>query len=970
MSHSTGVATGCLRHGLLALTVLLLGAACGPAPAQAPETAADQALDLANGLFDQQQWDRALEKYEQFIKASPQSPNGPFALFRAGECHYNLQRWEKALACYQRIVGEAATAEVFDEALYRTGDTYYRLGRSAEATRAFSQLLEKSPKSPLAFRAAYWLGETQYREGKYTEAIAAYEQSLQMSPDGSYAAYASYSISLCKVRLGEAKEGVTRLEALLAKYPKHELVPEVLYRLGEGQYAARNYEAALARYQQVLKEYPGTTLAPLAQSGVAWSYWSLGKYAEALPAFERVKQAADAALAAEAALRAADCLYLLQRYAEAATAYGAIAAAKGPQAGTALLWQGMALERKGEKAGARRAFEQFVTTEPQHERVAEAYLHLGALQVEAGQLAAAAQSYAAAEAKTQDPDLKAQARYGAAWAAYQQDNSEASLAAVERLADEAPGTALGAQVAYQTGKLRFARGDYARAIQLLSGLVESQPAGANTPEAVYLLAAAYDRAQNAARAEEFYRRYLETYKQGEYVAESLGGLVAMYARAGRLDVARAMLEDLRKRYPKEEAVSVAQYALGERLLAAKDYQAAAPYYAEVLAAKNAELAPYAQYSLGACRFGTGEYAPAAEAFRAVLTAYPGAPTATPAKYQLAVCLSRLGQAAEAAKLLTELLAANSTAEPASSYLMELGANQLELKQPQAALATFGKLLAQFAQSPQAPEAAFRSGEIRYDSGDFAGAQASYERLLTDYPKSELADEAAYKLGWALLKQDKPDEALKHFRTASEAAGDAAVAADARYQAASILLKQGAGEEAARLLDPVATKAPGNLAPRLLLLLGQAYLEAKQPEKALPVFQQILDKYGADPLAARAQLGLGRCQKAGKKLEEAATSFTRVTGMNEPQAAMEAQFELAETRMLQNDPRAAALEYAKVGALYSQPEWGARAQYAAGLCYEQARAPEEAAKAYRTVLEKYRGQEEWVRKASERLKALE
>ncbi|MEI6502121.1 MAG: tetratricopeptide repeat protein, partial [Armatimonadota bacterium] len=548
--------------------------------------------------------------------------------------------------------------------------------------------------------------------------------------------------------------------------------------------------------------------------------------------------------------------------------------------------------------------------------------------------------------------------------------SEADLTAIEKIADEAPQSPLGAQVAYQTGKLRFARGDYSRAIQLLSLLVQHHPTNPNLPEALYLLGAAYDKANNAAKAEEFYRRVLDAPAQSEFAGPSAGALVALQARASKLDAARAALDDMQKKYPGDKAVPQAQYAVAEALFAAKRYPEAAALYAEVLASKNADLAPYAQYSLGACRFGAGDFKLATEAFRAVLTEYPKSDAVPAAKYQLAVSLSKLGQSEEAAKLLEELLADHPKSDLADGYLIELGWAYLELKQPQQALTHFQKLLADYPQSAYAPEAAFRSGEIRYDSGDFAAAQAAYEKLLEQYPKSELADEAAYKLGWSLLKQDKSQEALKPFRAAAEGAGDATVAADARYQAAAILVKQGSMEEVVKLLEPVRATVPPALAPRTLLLLGQAYLALPDAAKALPVFQQIVDKYEGDSLAPRALLGVGRCQKADKKYDEAATTFTKVTGTKDTQSAMEAQFEMAETRRLQGDFRGAAMEYLKVAILYQDAEWGARAQYAAGLCYEQAQAVEEALKAYKVVVERYKAQEEWSKKAADRIKALE
>lgn len=960
-----------LAGGRLVVMIALIIALLIPVAihAQAPAADADRALQAANSIFERGQWSQALEQYEQFLQANPQHPETPSVLYRAAECNYNVQRYEQAVSYYQRLITDYAGSPVFEDALSRLGDANFKLERFTEARQAFQTLLDKSPEGPLAYRTAYWLGETQYRLGQYPDAIASYEKSLQLDADGNYIPYTSYSIALAQLKLGKTKEGVQRLEALLQKYPKHELTPEVLYRLGEALYAAKDYAAAITRYQQVLKDFPGTKLAPLAQSGIAWSYWDQEKYTNALTIFQNLATTDDKVLATEASLRVADCLYLLQRFDEAATAYGQVATRSPEFMPSALFWQAMSLERKPDKAAALKTFQDFVAQYPQHERVAEAHLHLGALQVDAGQLEAAEKSYRTAADTTADATLKSQAAYGAAWANYERTKSEQALGAVEAIALNDPASDLGAQVAFQTGKLRLSRGDYDRAIELLSCLVEHHPQDAKAPEALYLIGSAYEKTSNPAKAEGTYKRILTEAPQSEAAADAGSALAGLYARTGQLEAARAAVADVKQKHPNSKSLALAQYAVAEALLAARDYAAAARYYESVLQSKNTDLAPYAQYSLGACKFGQGEYKAAADAFRTAITTYPQAETLPAARYQLAITLGKLGQSQDEAKLLEELLATNAKPELAADVLVELGWAYLEQKQAPQALATFEKLVQTYPDSQHLPEAFFRIGEIRYDQGNFPAAQVAYEKLLANSPNHELADEATYKLGWALLKQDKGDEAVKYFSQAATIAEDPAVNADARYQGAALYLKTGKLDEAVKLLQPVADKLPKALAPRALLLLAQSYLGLGTADKAEPVFRQIIDSYPADTLTPLALLGLGRCRKVAGKLEEAAVTFAKVIAGKDSLAAMEAQFELAETRRLQADFRTAAAEYLKV-ALYPNPEWAARAQYAAGLCFEQARTNDEAVKAYKVVIEKYKEQTEWAKKAEERLKALQ
>jgi TolA-binding protein len=320
--------------------------------------------------------------------------------------------------------------------------------------------------------------------------------------------------------------------------------------------------------------------------------------------------------------------------------------------------------------------------------------------------------------------------------------------------------------------------------------------------------------------------------------------------------------------------------------------------------------------------------------------------------------------------LEALLAANPPADLAAEALLDLGWAYTDLRDTPRALAAFARLLQDFPQSSYAAEAQFRLGELQFAQGDYAASQRAYEVVLFNYPASVLIDAASYKLGWALLKQGNLAAAIGPFLAAAGKTTDPAIKADAQYQAASCLLSEARFEEAARLLQELRRQPPRGLEVSALLLLGQAYLGLKDYDRATPVFQEIIARRPEDPLAPRALLGLGRALKAQRRYEEAIAALAKGIGALDKQTATEAQFELAEVRLLQGDARSAAAEYLKVAVRGPDPRWGARALYAAGLCYEQAKAVEEAVKAYKGVLEQYKDQTEWVAKAQERLRALQ
>jgi len=74
-----------------------------------------------------------------------------------------------------------------------------------------------------------------------------------------------------------------------------------------------------------------------------------------------------------------------------------------------------------------------------------------------------------------------------------------------------------------------------------------------------------------------------------------------------------------------------------------------------------------------------------------------------------------------------------------------------------------------------------------------------------------------------------------------------------------------------------------------------------------------------------------------------------------------------SRQAQEDFKSAATAYLRVQALYPEAaEWVAGSMFEGGKCLEQLGKPDEAKKAYRDVVDKYKGTK-WADLAAERLK---
>ena len=891
------------RMPLAVSVALLVGLLVTIIPGQAQNDDPEKLLTFANGLFDREMYPQALEQYQAFIAKFPQHANMSVALLRGGECLYHQQNYAEAIKLYDRCAKEHATSPEADSAFLRDGQCHFQLKQYSEALASFAALLQQFPQSRYLAQAAYWQGESYFSLGEYAKAIDAYKVSLEKSPKDEYSAYALYSIGLCETQLGNAEAAIASLKRVLTDYPTSPLVPEVSYRIGQALWAQKKYDEAIQNYKTVTDKYPKAPAAALAAIGIGYCLYDKANYAEAVAAFQQVAQTyPDTPQALEAQVQIGHCLLRQQKYDEALAAFGHVADNEkaGSAAQDASFWRAVTLQRKGDADAALAAFGKFVKDNPKSQYLADSYLHIGDLQLNANDPGAAATAYAAAAEATQDADTKRKARYGVAIAKFKQTPSDTTVAEVEKIIAENPKTELAAQLSLEVAQTRYTKEQYAEAAKAFDSFVTDWPEAAQAADAAYFAAVCYEKLKRTPEAVAAYERVVQKYPKGRYADQALGALINLYAAAGDTAKANQAAQQLREQYPQSKAISAGLFNSARALYEAKKYAEAAKQYDDVIKSNPApDLAAQAWYGLGAARFADGDLEGALTAFGTVADKFPQA---------------------EIAKSL--------------------------------------------------PDALFQIGEKRFDAKNYTGAQSVYQDIIKRFPDAKATLLAHYKLGWALLKQDRKQDALPNFLAVTDADADRAVVADARYQAARVLFEKPDYEKVAALLAPfIQGRDDLAMTPWALVLLGRARLELKQVAPALEAFKAVAARFPKHAAAAPAQLGLGRALKSQKDYAGAVVALNQALARNVTAVSVEAQYELADCKRLQEDLKGAAEEFLKVAILYDNPQWGANAQVQAGACYERAGDKENAVKAYKLVVDKYKDQTDAAQQAQDRLKVL-
>jgi TolA-binding protein len=500
-------------------------------------------------------------------------------------------------------------------------------------------------------------------------------------------------------------------------------------------------------------------------------------------------------------------------------------APSGPRTPAALLDLGLARERLGDPAAARKCFEKLLADHPGHAVAPEARLRLANSELALGDLAAAAAEYLRAAGEAKDPAASGRSRLQAAILLRRLKKPDQALAALKEIegdlarklssGDEGRAVLRDAEAQRalalcDTARAALDAGEARKALQTIESLLGARPeagsgaAAAGRDQALYLRAWCFDalaaKAQGdekercSAEVESSYRRLLAECPRSDLAADA------------RVELGQRLFN--RKAYPEAREMFAAARASLEKKSAGGP--AAAPGAPAPADGHSPDLLGRALFGLGFLAYEEKDFAAAHDLFD------------------------------RAAASGGKDLAPRATFQAARAWMQERG--------DQEAAERFARLLED--PSPRAAEmreeVLLRLGECRTRLGDHQGAAAVLKEMIEKYPRGPLRHEGLFALGLARqLEKDHP-AAVKAYRQVV-AETDAPVAARAQYHLGESLMDQGMPREAAReFLTVVANfdfEGPyREWVRRALLAAGLAYQAAGDPATARKQFEELVKRF--------------------------------------------------------------------------------------------------------------------------------
>ncbi len=114
------------------------------------EESVQAAYMKAFGLFSANSYSGAVEAFNSFISAYPESEYAANARYWLGECYFSLGRYTEAIDSFTRVLEMNPLPKRAADAMFRIGTAWYRLDNPSKGSAALRLLIEKYPGSEAA----------------------------------------------------------------------------------------------------------------------------------------------------------------------------------------------------------------------------------------------------------------------------------------------------------------------------------------------------------------------------------------------------------------------------------------------------------------------------------------------------------------------------------------------------------------------------------------------------------------------------------------------------------------------------------------------------------------------------------------------------------------------------------------------------------------------------------------------------
>jgi TolA-binding protein len=709
-------------------------------------------------------------------------------------------RRAEAIARFEAFIEKYPDDPVYTpDAMFRLAELYFE--KSSDdyliASRAYEDEL-------LAFDEGRRTTEPQAPVPSYEKTIALHRDLLNRFPNYRLADAARYLLGYAYGEQEQTEQALAAYQELVALHPTSAFLPEVWTRIGEIYFdrdGTENLENAIAAYSEV-KKYPESSFYDKALYKIAWTYYRLDRFTEAVDAFigliEYADQQEELTGTTGSELRAEALQYVAISLAD--DAWGGLDRAQsvlGPiedRSYTPELWlsYGNILYEQTRYAQAIQVLSYTLQRFPNQaenpaaqDQIVRAYEQLRDFDGATVAREKLVQNYS----------------QGSAWYVANQDDEDA-LRKAESLTERSLYTAAifrhqQAQAYKRDGRLRDSRRSYVQAADAYQTYLDRFPKSSNSYDFEFYLAECLFYSNEFAEAAQQYSDVRDSTVNNKYLEAAALSAVITYEKLVEENVARSKLPDLPLLTADQRQGTTIQpkeiAPIRRQLIEASDryttlipegerapaiaYRAAEVYYRhdqfpearrrfEEIVAKHpqSDVARYASNLIIESYLAVEDWEAVEEVSnRLIASAGSGAGAATQrdefisqlqvfkvgAQFKQAEKFDNQGKYEEAATTYVRLVDENPEHEFADKALFNAAIAYEKVKRFDSASQVYKRIYDSYPKSDLAPRALFRVGINAEKGFDFDNAVAAYDQLIERYPGSQNRADAMYNLAVVL-----------------------------------------------------------------------------------------------------------------------------------------------------------------------------------------------------------------------------
>lgn len=750
----------------------------------------------------------------------------------------------------------------------------------------------------------------------YPQAAARWQKFIDTYRGDERLDRAHYHLAACQLQAGEPDKAVVGYRNLLATFPNFKdrdaaqfNLAMALYQVAVKSQKPDGWKAAADAFAQVPAAYAQSKHVPPALYYQAEALFAAGQGQQAAALYEKLIAAyPNHNLVADARFALATAQQELKQDAAALTAFRAFIDAHGgdPRVPEARLRLGMALEAIGKYAEAMPPLQQAADT-ANFELADLALLRLAECLAEQNESDQAVERYKALPGKFPKSKYAGAARVAA-------------------------------------GKLLYAAAKYPQAQETLAPAISA--ADENSPEAAYWLSKTLLKLNQAPQALAEIEKAIQASAQSKFLpALVLGRIDVLYEMPDRRKETVSLYQQFAAQHPDDELAPQASYMGALAALSLGDYadadrQAAAflqnpKYQSQPLVPEVMFVAAESLVLSGGAADPLPQVAKAESLYRQIVEKSPQYRHISACRLRIGLCLHLQRKYDAAIAYLSQNLGQLSAADLQAEAHLLIGRAHHDSKRLPQATAAFRESLRIKPDWPRADEVLLAlAGSLREDK-KLAEAADELNRLATALPGGKHRAEALAQLGEIEQRQEKYDDAVRHYEQVLNEYATSPMAPSAAYGIGRAKFAKGdfAGTVAATTVV-IDRFAASDVAGRARFLRGLARQRLNDYPSAISDLEAFIVTKPAAEDAQNACFAIARCQMALKQYDPAAATLRAL--MNDaPKYARadEALYELGFALTEAKQDQAAADAWRTLATTYSKSNLSADAWFRVGQFHE-------------------------------------